>query len=245
METRLVNIKLTIRILTGILLLFLFTGCSCYITKFYSQPSTNAVVPELIQIEDNGKHTLMSEFYVRQMPSIFADSISHSVIKVKLDNENLREIIGPPIIPFIPIWSGYGFESEKLQKKTRNVSNLKLHLSIFLGVGDTISFNPGLFLIRKTSTKGHNNEANTVSISDEKASIQFEYSPGLTNQHFYSGNHQRVLSFIIVFEPGIYVEDCPLVLLNTLRINNEAFHPDGILFNMRKKSFYSPFIAPL
>lgn len=234
MEAILINPKIIIRISSNILILFLLTSClSEYYTKFYSHPEVKSEVPA--QVNHHYKYHFQ-KLFARQMPSVFADSICHSLIKVKLDNDCERDIIGP-IVPLIPIWTGYGFDTGKfvMLKKNRSATNLTLHLSIYIGKSDTISFNPALFLIRKTSTKGDKIEAKAVFFSDANGYYELK-------EYRYIGNPQKILLFAIVFEPEVYVEDRPLLLLNSLCINNQNFYLEGILFKRGKKSYYIPLI---
>jgi hypothetical protein len=204
------------------------SACSVYGTRYFSEPVEH-VAPVAPYTDGFYANPRLTRFERSEVPMTFKDSLSGTVVTALFRNEHVREFIGPPILPLIPVRSGYGHShGSNDATEWEDRSQVILELSISPGIGDQVTFTPGAFRIRKGN--GVRGEAKVFSV-DGVADLQHPVA--------CNSNH----TWKVFFVPGIAVEDLPILYLHSLSINKQDFHPAGIAFRIGKRSFYSALIG--
>ena len=84
------------------------------------------------------------------MPNEFEDSLDHTIVTLSLENSYSTGSVGVPLVPFIPVKSGYGHpENKKMVTENEKDDKLVLHLMLTINNGDSVTLTPGNFLIKK------------------------------------------------------------------------------------------------
>lgn len=201
------------------------SSCSVYEKRIYSEP--------IDHLQANTKNTTiyrinhrLQTFEQAEIATTFVDSISKTVVSITLNNEYRKGLIGPALIPLIPIYTGYGYAHKINKSKDENGSQLIMELTISPGKNDIVSFVPSFFSIYKKRSKDF---AKLVAVDDIKVLSDIVYCK---EKHTWK----------LVFNPGVRAAELPRVDLRSLKINNQEFHPEGIFFKIGRKSFYSPLV---
>jgi len=207
-------------------------GCSVYKKRFYSEPVYHAE-KSLFYSELNERkiNPRFEKFEKAPLPSAFIDSISGTVILVRLKNEYQLNRIGPLFFPFIQFKTGYGCpQSRHKIFEEENDSHLIVELSIRKGLGDQVSFIPTQFQIqiRKQQSKTYLSKVVSMEGINE------------LSEKIACGEEK---TWKLVFKPGVHVKELPTIFLNSLMVNGQFFHPEGIHFKIGTKSFYSPMVS--
>ena len=179
------------------------------------------------------------KFENRILPNEFEDSLDHTIITLSLENGYTTGKVGVPLIPFIPVQSGYGHpENKKMVTENEKDDKLVLHLLLTIQNGDIVTFMPGNFIIKKRGKVA--GEAKPFHVSVDASDID----DTLKSFEYRSENGVIRKRIDIYFSPAVHVEDLPLVFLSSLKINGKDFHATGIPFKAGKKKFYSAFVSP-
>jgi hypothetical protein len=216
----------------------LLSGCSVAEIKHFSQPEQHLKTPLKSAKRDDLVNRRYQKFENKTLPNEFEDSLDHTTITLSLENGYTTGSVGIPLVPFMPIKSGYGHpENKKMVTENESDDKVVLHLMLTIYNEDSVTLNPGDFLIKKRGKEP--GEVKPFRIDNILGS-----SATLSN-FTYKAEGQVIRERMDVFFSGaVHVEDLPVVFLSSLMINGKAFYPNGIPFKAGKKKFYSAFVSP-
>lgn len=214
------------------------SGCSVYMTRFYSHPEYKASA--FVRNESHFRlNPRLEHFSASQLSDTYIDTLDGVVIQIRLKNEQSRLIFGPPFVPLISVWDDYGANDDtkpQKQSKNRNAVDLTVLISIETSERTDISFDVSKLRIQKRQGTDAGKQIEIARFYKDSCEVA---SPIVSIKTIQG----QKLSWELVFSGSVYPDEEPILWLNSFQINHRPAYTHGIPFKLKKANFYSALIS--